>query len=44
MGVEGNRDALIFGMLADDCRYLPGHQPPPVRPVFPLGGFHGLVS
>jgi hypothetical protein len=26
MGIEGSRDALIFGMLADDCRWLPGNR------------------
>lgn len=26
MGVEGRRDALMFGMLKDDCRFLPGYQ------------------
>lgn len=44
MGVEGRRDALIFGMLAADCRYLPGHRPPRLFPSKSAGGFHGLVS
>lgn len=45
MGVEGNRDALIFGMLRDDCPFLPGFDPArkTVLPI-PLGGFHGLHS
>lgn len=45
LGVEGRRDALIFGMLAEDCRYLPGWHPArtSVIPVA-LGGFHGLQS
>jgi hypothetical protein len=46
MGVEGNRDALIFGMLRDDCRYLPNYSPATasLKPVA-LGGFHhGLQS
>lgn len=36
LGVEGNRDAYIFGMLADDCRFLPGYQ----GPRMPLHGEH----
>jgi hypothetical protein len=45
LGIEGRRDALIFGMLRDDCRFLPGYHPahtslPPVA----MGGFHGLHS
>lgn len=28
LGVEGTRDAYVFGMLAEDCRYLPGYQGP----------------
>jgi hypothetical protein len=45
LGVEGKRDALIFGMLAEDCRYLPGYHPAKtsIIPVA-LGGFHGLQS
>lgn len=44
-GVEGRRDALIFGMLAEDCRYLPGVKPRPVLSPFPLAGAsHGLNS
>jgi hypothetical protein len=26
MGVEGKRDALLFGMLREDCKFLPGYQ------------------
>jgi RimJ/RimL family protein N-acetyltransferase len=26
LGIEGTRDALMFGMLTDDCRWLPGHR------------------
>lgn len=45
MGVEGTRDCLMFGMLRDDCRFLPGFDPArtTIHPM-PLGGFHGLVS
>lgn len=25
-GIEGERDAYLFGMLAADCRYLPGYR------------------
>lgn len=45
-GVEGNRDALLFGMLAEDCPFLPGYNPAlaTVQPAPLLGGFHGLHS
>jgi hypothetical protein len=44
-GVEGHRDALMFGMLAEDCRFLPGYQPTHTSiPPLPLGGYHGLHS
>lgn len=45
MGVEGRRDALMFGMLREDCRYLPGYHPA-LASVLPLalGGQHGLLS
>lgn len=45
LGVEGRRDALEFGMLAEDCRFLPGFDPSrtSLRPI-DLGGFHGIVS
>jgi len=26
LGIEGTRDALVWGMLREDCRYLPGYQ------------------
>jgi len=45
MGIEGKRDALLFGMLRHDCRFLPGVKPRPVPSPFPFGGAtHGLVS
>lgn len=44
-GVEGHRDALMFGMLREDCRFLPGRRPPPPPQPFPLGeATHGLHS
>lgn len=30
MGVEGKRDALLFGMLREDCKFLPGYQGPTI--------------
>jgi RimJ/RimL family protein N-acetyltransferase len=41
--VEGRRDALIYGMLREDCRYLP---PPIFKPIDTLdavtgASFHG---
>jgi hypothetical protein len=45
MGIEGDRDALIFGMLPHDCRFLPGMPRPAVLSPFPLhGASHGLQS
>jgi hypothetical protein len=46
MGVEGHRDALIFGMLRNDCRYLPDYSPATasIRPVTLGGSHHGLHS
>ena len=38
LGVEGVRDTIVYGMLREDCRYLPGfeHVKPARRvPVFP---------
>jgi hypothetical protein len=45
-GVEGNRDALMFGMLREDCPFLPGYEPAlaTVQPAPFFGGFHGLHS
>lgn len=31
MGLDGNRDVLCYGMLRDDCRYLPGYKGPTVQ-------------
>lgn len=51
LGIEGNRDALLFGMLAQDCRYLPGFDPANTSIVSPgarrvilpsAGGHHGV--
>lgn len=30
MGLEGTRDVLQYGMLRDDCKYLPGYKGPTV--------------
>ena len=30
MGVEGRRDAMCYGMLRGDCKYLPGYTGPTV--------------
>jgi len=45
LGVEGRRDALIFGMLREDCRWLPGVKRRAVLNPFPLSGAtHGFQS
>ncbi len=44
-GIEGKRDALVFGMLVEDCRFLPGYRKRPAQSAFPLGDRrHGLHS
>ena len=37
LGLEGVRDTMMYGMLRDDCRYLPGYKGPTViaSPVLP---------
>jgi len=44
-GIEGVWDAQLFGMLREDCRFLPGYHPARSS-VLPLsfGGQHGLLS
>jgi len=45
LGVEGTRDCLMFGMLREDCRFLPGYDPARASiPPLSLGGQHGLHS
>jgi hypothetical protein len=44
-GIEGTRDALIWGMLRDDCRFLPGyHGPGTVIPTDIAGEPHGQLA
>ena len=43
-GIEGNRDALLWGMLAEDCPYLPGYRGPTIRPTDFSGGIYGFQS
>ena len=38
LGLEGSRDTIIYGMLREDCRYLPDHdvdRTPRKVPVLP---------
>jgi hypothetical protein len=38
LGLEGCRDTIVYGMLREDCRYLPGFEddrPARALPVFP---------
>ena len=38
LGLEGVRDTIVYGMLREDCRYLPGYEadkPMRTLPVFP---------
>lgn len=32
LGLEGTRDTMMFGMLKNECRYLPSYVPPSVPP------------
>lgn len=44
-GLDGTRDALQFGMLPEDCRYLPGFHPAftSIRPPS-FGGHDGFLA
>ena len=33
LGLEGSRDTMVYGMLREDCRFLPGYQGPTARVV-----------
>jgi hypothetical protein len=39
LGLEGTRDTLVYGMLREDCKYLPGYEGPTVTasPAPPAG-------
>jgi hypothetical protein len=40
LGLEGSRDTLVYGMLRDDCEYLPGYKGPTVSAIPTLPVFH----
>jgi hypothetical protein len=45
LGIEGSRDTVVYGMLREDCRYLPNHvadMTPRKIPVLP-GHFYERV-
>lgn len=42
-GIDGVRDGLMFGMLAEDCRYLPGHDPERATPALPYSEIGGRL-
>jgi hypothetical protein len=45
LGIEGHRDAYMYGMLRGDCRWLPGYQGGTVkRNDFAGAMHHGLLS
>ena len=44
LGVEGRRDALMFGMLREDCRFLPGYRGGTIIRTDFAGEPHGLVT
>jgi hypothetical protein len=33
LGLEGTRDTIVYGMLREDCKFLPGYQGPMPRAV-----------
>lgn len=39
LGLDGHHDALVYGMIAEDCRFLPG-----VRAARPIGEGKWLAS
>jgi len=41
LGLEGTRDTLVYGMLRDDCKYLPGYKGPTVMatPTLPADSY-----
>lgn len=41
-GVEGSRDVLMWGMLPEDCRFLPGYTGGTIRRTDLLGGSYGI--
>jgi hypothetical protein len=44
LGLEGSRDTIVYGMLREDCLYLPGHDTeasPRTVPVFPGHVYEG---
>jgi ribosomal protein S18 acetylase RimI-like enzyme len=41
LAIEGSRDAMVFGMLRDECRYLPGYRG---NQVVNTGGPHGQFT
>jgi hypothetical protein len=43
-GLDGDRDGLIYGMLREDCRFLPGYQGGTVKHTDIAGEPHGFTS
>ena len=39
LGLEGTRDTLVYGMLKDDCKFLPGYKGPTVIATPTLPGY-----
>jgi hypothetical protein len=33
LGLEGSRDTIVYGMLREDCKYLPGYDGPVRRAI-----------
>jgi hypothetical protein len=43
-GLDGNRDGLIYGMLREDCKFLPGYQGGTVKHTDIAGEPYGFTS
>jgi hypothetical protein len=43
LGLEGTRDTLVYGMLREDCKYLPGYQGPALRALQVPDNFYERV-
>jgi hypothetical protein len=44
LGINGTRDAYVFGMLRDDCRFLPGYAGGTTRVMETHHGFSTVTS
>ena len=43
LGLEGTRDTIVYGMLREDCRYLPDYKAPALRALQMPDNFYERV-